>query len=130
MGIHLGADARSGERYFSDTDQWHQELEDDFGGTYCETIYCSPDPDVSISGPDELPPDLLCQWYASGSGGVPPYSYQWFGVASGTGSSIETTLSSSGYLNVTITDDVGHDNTASLYVTIDENAPEPPECEA
>lgn len=43
-------------------------------------------------------------------------------MASGTGSDIEGTVTSSGWLTVTVTDYVSHTDNYSLYITIDEYA--------
>ncbi len=98
VGMHMGSNPADGtEKVFSMHEEWVDELEADYGGTYCVTIYCSPDPSVSISGPSILPSGLLCEWTASASSGVPPYSFSWSGVASGSGSSLDAIINSSGW---------------------------------
>ena len=128
-GIMIAVNESSSLSYFSPTSNWQDEIDDDLSGSYCPSVFCAPNPNASItSGPTILPSGLYCTWTASASGGVPPYSYAWSGVASGGGSSLDAIVNSSGYLTVTVTDDVGHQDTASWYITIDNGASAPPGC--
>jgi hypothetical protein len=95
------------------------ELNADFGGSLCINIACSPPPSAYMTGPSVIPEDVWCTWQASATGGVPPYSYAWSGVLSGTGSSIQGPVTSPGWLTVTVTDDVNNTDYESLYITID-----------
>ncbi len=44
-------------------------------------------PSVSISGPTRILPDATCSWYADVSGGIPPYTYNWYNDGIGVGTS-------------------------------------------
>ena len=125
-GTHIGGDAT--DSFFNGTDQWIDVLETEYGNTLCLTVFCSPSPSVSMTGPSIVPGFVSCSWSASASGGVPPYSYAWSGVASGSGSGLQATVNSSGLLYVTVTDDVSHTRQTSKYIVVDSNEPTPPEC--
>ena len=107
------------------------ELEEDYGVTLCLSIYCTPDPHVDIiDGPTVVvPAPAVCSWTASASGGVPPFSYAWSGVASGSGNGLEAEIYNSGMLYVTVTDDVGHDDTDGWYIQVDEELEEAEGCD-
>ena len=104
------------------------DLGEYYPGSVCIVIGCSPDPQVTISGPTYLPPGLSCQWTTSSSSGVPPYSHAWSGVLSGSGPTKTGIVYSSGWLTVTITDDVGNYSSNSTYLTVSSSAPAPPGC--
>ncbi|GIW53352.1 MAG: hypothetical protein KatS3mg081_2707 [Gemmatimonadales bacterium] len=133
LGIHGGEDVANpgwGYKVFSPTGQWRSELGNDIGGTLQVTADWAPPPVVSISGHTYLPPGLSCTWTASASGGVPPYaSYQWSGVLSGSGNQITGVVWESGWLYVQVTDSAGHVGENSIFITIDPNAPAPPDCQ-
>lgn len=129
-GSHWGSDLgpEPTNKYFSMHSQWDSEMRQDFGGSFDVTLAGSPAPFVNISGHNLIPPDLACTWTASATGGVPPYSFVWSGVLSGGGGSIEGILFSSGTLNVKVTDAVGHTDTDSFFITVQDGAPAPPDC--
>lgn len=104
------------------------EIEDDYGQEYCVSVWCAPDPLATIDGPAVVPSTSeVCEWQASATRGIPPYTYTWTGVASGSGSELNSSVSGEGFLYVEVEDAIGHTDTASLYITIDSEA-EPPEC--
>ena len=126
-GVHSGGN--SSLAVFSATSQWKYEIEQDYGGTYCEASWCGPDPRASISGPSIVPNTWQqCSWGASATRGIPPYTFSWSGVASGTGSNLFASVSGAGWLTVEVTDAIDNTDTASLYITIDSEA-EPEECQ-
>ena len=87
-----------------------------------------PDPlSAWINGPDEVPETESCTWQADVTGGVTPYSYQWSGVLSGSGSSITGIVGGSGYLILMVTGDESDQASDSLFIYVDE---ELEECEA
>jgi hypothetical protein len=97
----------------------------DFNVTYTDTtvnlyhnVYVPPPLDASILGPSQVQAGQYCTWWASVSGGQSPYSYQWSGKLSGTGSQVSGRLYSSGWLDLTVTDAAQHTDHASLYVTV------------
>jgi hypothetical protein len=73
---------------------------------------------ASINGPSSVQAQTSATWQAAVSGGATPYTYQWSGVASGTGSSVTETLSASGTLELTVRDAAGTTAAASLYVDV------------
>lgn len=82
---------------------------------------------ASIDGPSQVQPQVECTWEADVSGGTLPYSYQWSGVLSGTGSSVSGEVSSSGNLSLTVTDVNDLSDGDLLYITVSGGAPD---CEA
>lgn len=129
-GVHWGRQTPgSPYRAFSSTYHWRQELGNALGGTLHTQASWAPPPGVSIEGHSYLPPGLACTWQATGSGGVPPYTYSWSGLLSGGGSQITGVVWDSGWLTVTVTDRAGHVGEDSFYITIDPNAPAPPDCQ-
>ncbi len=129
VGLLWGIDAGRTTAYFSSGGAWRSDLSDEMGDSdLYSDIGHSPPPSVTISGPSIVHPDWYCTWNASGSGGVPPYTYTWSGVLSGTGGSIGGMISSSGDLRVTIEDDVDHTDTAYKYITVSSSAPYHPNC--
>lgn len=132
FGVHFGGqDIPSVEGYFNGHDQWTQLMIDELGsGSLCINDECAPYPVVEISGPSTMPSGLYCTWEASAENGIgPPYTYSWSGVASGSGSDVQAVVNSSGWLTVQVWDDVGHTDTDQWYITIDEGAEQPPECQ-
>lgn len=129
IGLHVAGDTAVDEGYFVKNSQWTSRIDDVLAGNYCMTIWCSPDPNASItSGPYTMPADLLCTWTASASSGVAPYTYSWSGVASGSGSALDAVVNNSGNLTVTVTDDIGNTDQSTRYIVVDNGAPEPPGC--
>lgn len=90
-------------------------VEMDLGGL---TVFDSGTPNVSIFGPTEVPSGTYCRWDASVTGGIPPYSYEWFGLLSGSNPTVEGFVTSSDGLSVTVTDHLGRSRTASISVTV------------
>ena len=72
---------------------------------------------VTTSGPTVVT-GCPCTWTATATGGTAPYSYQWTGVLFGTGPSISGTPSSSGSLNLTVTDAAGRTASSSRFVSV------------
>ena len=73
---------------------------------------------ATISGPMILEPGETGTWWGSASGGTSPYSYEWSGVLSGTGSSITGELWSSGTLDLTVTDADGTEASTHILVCV------------
>jgi len=73
-----------------------------------------------MTGDDEIAPEEECGWQAWGSGGVPPYSYNWWGALSGSTQTIYGELSESSYLWVAITDSWSNTDTAQMFIDVDE----------
>ena len=78
----------------------------------------------SISGPSLVRPSDACLWQAFPTGGVPPYTYNWYGVLSGTGPSVWGFVSSSGWLKVDIASSDSQQKTVMKFVSVDSGAPE------
>lgn len=74
---------------------------------------------ASISGPAEVPDDEACTFDAIVSGGTPPFSYNWWGVLSGTTSSVTGTITHSGNAFLEVTDLAAAKDTAQFYVDVD-----------
>jgi hypothetical protein len=73
---------------------------------------------TSIFGPSQVRKNCLYTWSASVSGGQSPYTYQWSGVLSGTGSSITGSLSASGTLFLNVGSADGQRASTSLSITV------------
>ena len=69
-----------------------------------------------IDGPTMVNGAFPGTWTADISGGSPPYSYQWSGVLSGTGSSISGMVYSSDYLYLDVWDSVGSHIALNTYL--------------
>jgi subtilisin len=76
---------------------------------------------ADILGDDEIAPDEDCSWQADPSGGIPPYTYSWWGAVTGSTQTIDGALSSSSYLWLSITDAFSQADTAQIYIDVDEN---------
>ena len=104
-------------------------LQEDFGTFY--TVEGSLNPlSVSISGPTEVPPDVVCRWEADVSGGSPSYTYAWSGVLSGNEWYLEGSLSSGGNLSLTVTDGEDDSDGDLISITVDEELEDVEGCEA
>ncbi len=73
---------------------------------------------VSILGPSQVRAGQYCTWFADVTGGQSPYSYQWSGVLSGTGSQVTGAVYNSGWLDLVVTDAASQTDHASLYITV------------
>ena len=73
---------------------------------------------VGISGPSNVQSGALNTWRATISGGTPPYTLTWSGIATGGGTSISKRIYSSDYLNLSVIDAAGTRLNTSLYVTV------------
>lgn len=78
---------------------------------------------VSISPPYAVMDYETNTWTASITAGssVGPYTYSWSGVLSGSGSSVTGSISSSGNLNLTITDSHGLQTSTSQWICVNNN---------
>jgi len=75
---------------------------------------------ADLTGDDEIAPNEECGWQAWGSGGIPPYSYNWWGALSGSSQTIYGELSQSSWLWVAITDSRSVADTARIFISVDE----------
>jgi subtilisin family serine protease len=81
---------------------------------------------AELSGPSEVYSYKSCTWYAQGSGGAPPYQYQWYRDGSPVGTSASYTANSGGSdfnVSVKVTDSVGVFQFRSLDVTVVPGSP-------
>lgn len=117
VGLHWGRDTVQDRTILTPM----SGLELDFGAF---TISDVPPPLIAeISGPSQVQPnDPACTWYADVTGGVAPYSYQWSGVLSGTGSSVSGSPSSSGWLYLDVTDSNQDADGDDFYITVSQSA--------
>jgi hypothetical protein len=77
----------------------------------------APNPPVpTIHGPTMVQPPAVCSWTSTVSGGVPPYTYQWQGYASGTSSSIVAVVYGPGGMVLTVRDSRGVAGRAAIAV--------------
>jgi len=79
---------------------------------------------AGISGPTIVETGETETWWGSASGGKSPYSYEWSGVLSGTGSSITGELWSSGTLDLTVTDAEGTEASTHIIICVLEDGDE------
>jgi hypothetical protein len=77
---------------------------------------------VSISGPGVLELGQFGSWTAHPGGGVGGYTYQWYGLLSGTNQSIQGAPSASGTLYVKVTSG-GQTKIASRSITVTTGGP-------
>ena len=86
-------------------------------------------PEVSIQGPDEVPPDTRCHWRAVPIHGMTPFGQSiWSGVLNDTTeSAIGGIVEESGWLRVERNDLLGRVAQDSMYIDVQDNAscPEP-----
>ena len=85
---------------------------------------------VVVQGPQYVQPGSYCYYSAAVNGGLPPYSYTWSGVLSGSGSasspysiSISGVVNNSGTLQLQVWPADGGTQTGSLYIDADYQAP-------
>jgi len=92
------------------------------------TYYDRGAPTVAIQGPTQVPGmGIQCSWQSQViSGGIPPYTYSWSGLLSGSGGAVSGPIYSSGTLYLTVTDFWGRQGSSSLGVTVVQM---PPSCE-
>jgi hypothetical protein len=110
------------DMWMSDLNQIQKDL-----GTLI--VYDPGPPGVTIDGLTEVTPDVWCSWDAIVSDGVPPYTYQWWGMFSGSGTSIDGFVGSSGgVLFVKVTDGFGRQATDAISIVV-EGDPGPIWCE-
>jgi len=76
---------------------------------------------VEILGDEDVAPYEDCSWEANRSGGVPPFSYQWWGALSGSTTYVDGSLSESSYLWLAVTDSWSQTDTAQIFIAVDEN---------
>jgi len=103
-----------------------QNIEDDFNVTF--DVTGAPPLSTWIAGPSQVRSSEWCTWQAFTDGGESPFHYAWSGVLSGSGSQnwIGGTVSSSGWLNVTVTSDDNQQVNASFWVEVSASAPNCP----
>jgi hypothetical protein len=120
-GIHVGGDPITTDGYISNLNQ----IGIDLGQL---TYYDRGAPSVAIQGPTQVPGmGIQCSWQSHVvSGGIPPYTYSWSGLLSGSGGAVSGPIYSSGTLYLTVTDFWGRQGSSSLGVTVVQM---PPSCE-
>lgn len=78
---------------------------------------------VRIDGPTTLGPYTRCTWYATISGGQPPYQYQWTRDGAVVSTSSSYTVAQGGHtdfvLDVRVTDGVGRVSGNNAWISID-----------
>jgi hypothetical protein len=127
-GIHLGDDGdiappptHAGDGVFSPVGLLYTDL----GGF---KVWDDPSPppslSVSITGPEEVPESSNCIWQAQVSGGSSPFSYQWSGALTGTGSQVSGTVSQDSYLAVLVTDDNDQQAGDEIVIIVNEELEE------
>lgn len=85
-------------------------------------------PSVSIIGPSVVRPNVYCSWNGIVTNGVPPFSYQWSGMFSGTGATIQGNVGSyGGGIIVNVTDGFGRTTANAIQVVV-EGEPGPIAC--
>ena len=84
---------------------------------------------TTISGPTIVEPGETETWLALTFGGTSPYSYEWSGVLSGTGSSITGEVWSTGSsLELTLTDADGTEASTNIIICVLEDGEDPDLC--
>lgn len=92
-----------------------------------KAVQAAPPVSVAIAGPSIVDAGIQNSWWADNlSGGVAPYTYQWWGVLSGSQSSISGSLSSSGTLFLKVTSTDGQTKTTSKFITVNQGGGCPP----
>jgi aqualysin 1 len=74
---------------------------------------------VSIQGPSYAGPFSECSWNAEVRAGRGPFQFQWSGLLTGSGSGISGLISSSGGLQVQVSDALSGSATTTIGVTFD-----------
>ncbi len=78
----------------------------------------------TIAGPTTIRSSVTCSWSVTGSGGTPPYSYQWVSPTDGSGQYYDYANSGSAFLlSVVITDATAARTTVNKEVSISSSAP-------
>jgi hypothetical protein len=75
---------------------------------------------ADLTGDNEIAPEEECAWQAWGNGGIPPYSYNWWGALSGSSQTIYGELSESSWLRLAVTDSRSVADTAQLFINVDQ----------
>lgn len=73
---------------------------------------------ASITGDDQVAPNEECGWQAQGGGGIPPYSYTWWGALSGNGQLIQGEIGQSSWLWVAVVDSRAVADTAQFLISV------------
>lgn len=90
-------------------------------------LYVPPITSVTIGGMSQVPPNESCTWWASVSGGTPPYTYNWYAQGNWQGSWSYVTVAT-GTSNFTLTllvqDSRGKTGSANKAITVTSMAPD------
>jgi len=74
---------------------------------------------VTIIGPGTVGPFMHCQWSALVKAGRGPFTYSWSGVKSGSSSTINGPISTTGWLNIEVWDAISGYAGNSRWITVD-----------
>ena len=123
LGVHSASDPGAKRSYHNPMSQ----VRADISGLVTHGDPPGPPPppplSVEIQGPSTVPPNETCTWWATVTGGEAPYSYQWSGVLSGTGSQVWGSLSSSGTLRVDVSSSDSQIAWDESFITVSSSAP-------
>ena len=104
-------------------------IEEELGQLDVRSPQPPPPLSATISGPTIVEPGETETWWGSASGGTSPYSYEWSGVLSGTGSSITGEVWSTGSsLELTLTDADGNETWTNIIICVLEDGDDPDLC--
>lgn len=81
---------------------------------------------TGIDGPSGVRPNYACTWFASPSGGVPPFAYEWYvdGYSAGTSSSWSDYLAPGGHsIELDVSDSAGQYASSTMGITVDDTQP-------
>lgn len=78
---------------------------------------------VEILGPSEAETYSYCNWSQTISNGVPPFTYAWDGLVSGSGTTASATVTTSGWVELTVTDGTSRQASDYLYVNVSPSGP-------